>query len=159
MSRLLYLMGASGSGKDSLLDALRQHLPTDVAVAHRYITRPADAGAENHIALSETEFLSAASSVYLPLNGMHTSAAMAWALKSTAGCNWAVMWWSTAHAPIWTSPVSVMVSGCCRCVCRFQTRCWPHVLRNADAKMRRRLPVGFSAPESMPARCPPNAIC
>jgi len=57
MSRLLYLMGASGSGKDSLLDALRQHLPTDVAVAHRYITRPADAGAENHIALSETEFI------------------------------------------------------------------------------------------------------
>ncbi|MEN4908308.1 ribose 1,5-bisphosphokinase [Rahnella bonaserana] len=57
MSRLLYLMGASGSGKDSLLDALRQHLPTDVAVAHRYITRPADAGSENHIALSEAEFI------------------------------------------------------------------------------------------------------
>lgn len=57
MSRLLYLMGASGSGKDSLLDALRQHLPSDVAVAHRYITRPADAGSENHIALSEAEFI------------------------------------------------------------------------------------------------------
>ena len=50
-------MGASGSGKDSLLDALRQHLPANVAVAHRYITRPASAGAENHIALSETEFI------------------------------------------------------------------------------------------------------
>jgi len=57
MSRLLYLMGASGSGKDSLLDALRQHLPAGVAVAHRYITRPADAGSENHIALSEVEFI------------------------------------------------------------------------------------------------------
>ena len=57
MSRLLYLMGASGSGKDSLLDALRQHLPADVAVAHRYITRPADAGSENHIALSDAEFI------------------------------------------------------------------------------------------------------
>ncbi|UHM92687.1 ribose 1,5-bisphosphokinase [Rahnella victoriana] len=57
MSRLLYLMGASGSGKDSLLDALRQHLPANVAVAHRYITRPADAGSENHIALSEAEFI------------------------------------------------------------------------------------------------------
>jgi len=57
MSRLLYLMGASGSGKDSLLDALRQHLPAGVAVAHRYITRPADAGSENHIALSEAEFI------------------------------------------------------------------------------------------------------
>lgn len=57
MSRLLYLMGASGSGKDSLLDALRQHLPDNVTVAHRYITRPADAGSENHIALSEAEFM------------------------------------------------------------------------------------------------------
>lgn len=57
MGRLLYLMGASGSGKDSLLDALRQHLPADVTVAHRYITRPADSGCENHIALSEAEFV------------------------------------------------------------------------------------------------------
>lgn len=57
MGRLLYLMGASGSGKDSLLDALRQHLPADVTVAHRYITRHADSGCENHIALSEAEFV------------------------------------------------------------------------------------------------------
>lgn len=57
MSRLLYLMGASGSGKDSLLEALRRELPAGVAVAHRYITRAADAGCENHIALSEAEFI------------------------------------------------------------------------------------------------------
>lgn len=57
MSRLLYLMGASGSGKDSLLEALRRDLPAGVAVAHRYITRPADTGCENHIALSEAEFI------------------------------------------------------------------------------------------------------
>lgn len=55
--RLFYVMGASGVGKDSLLAFLRQAGdPTRAAVAHRYITRPAEAGAENHIALSEAEF-------------------------------------------------------------------------------------------------------
>ncbi|WP_437612541.1 ribose 1,5-bisphosphokinase [Erwinia sp. V71] len=57
MARLIWLMGASGSGKDSLLQALRDTEPEGVMVAHRYITRPANAGGENHIALSETEFL------------------------------------------------------------------------------------------------------
>ncbi|MBP2167304.1 ribose 1,5-bisphosphokinase [Erwinia toletana] len=57
MARLIWLMGASGSGKDSLLNALREQPPEGIMVAHRYITRPADAGGENHIALSETEFL------------------------------------------------------------------------------------------------------
>ncbi|MGC6388079.1 ribose 1,5-bisphosphokinase [Ewingella sp. S1.OA.A_B6] len=56
MTVLVYLMGASGSGKDSLLDALRHALPPGVIVAHRYITRPADAGAENHIALRDDEY-------------------------------------------------------------------------------------------------------
>lgn len=56
MARLIWLMGASGSGKDSLLDALRETAPDGVLVAHRYITRAADAGGENHIALSEAEF-------------------------------------------------------------------------------------------------------
>ncbi|GBU13258.1 ribose 1,5-bisphosphokinase [Enterobacterales bacterium] len=56
MGRLVYLMGASGSGKDSLLDALRHALPAGLVVAHRYITRPANAGAENHIALRDDEF-------------------------------------------------------------------------------------------------------
>lgn len=57
-ARLFYLVGASGSGKDSLLRYVREHLPPGAAVvfAHRYITRPADAGGENHIALSATEF-------------------------------------------------------------------------------------------------------
>jgi ribose 1,5-bisphosphokinase len=56
MARLIWLMGASGSGKDSLLDALRETAPAGVLVAHRYITRAADAGGENHVALSEAEF-------------------------------------------------------------------------------------------------------
>lgn len=57
MARLIWLMGASGSGKDSLLQALRECAPPRMMVAHRYITRSASAGGENHIALSEHEFL------------------------------------------------------------------------------------------------------
>ncbi len=57
MARLIWLMGASGSGKDSLLLALRECAPDRVVVAHRYITRSASAGGENHVALSEQEFL------------------------------------------------------------------------------------------------------
>jgi ribose 1,5-bisphosphokinase len=51
-------MGPSGAGKDSVMDRARALLPPDAPVffAHRYITRPADVGGENHIALSEAEF-------------------------------------------------------------------------------------------------------
>lgn len=56
--RLFYVMGASGSGKDTLIRYARERLAdrTDVVFAHRYITRPADSAGENHIALSEGEF-------------------------------------------------------------------------------------------------------
>ncbi|MDF1579814.1 MAG: phosphonate metabolism protein/1,5-bisphosphokinase (PRPP-forming) PhnN [Desulfuromonadales bacterium] len=57
--RLLYVIGASGAGKDSLLNYARQqlkHIPT-IAFAHRYITRPASTDGENHIALSNEEFM------------------------------------------------------------------------------------------------------
>lgn len=55
---LLYVIGASGSGKDSLMRHARTVLAHDsrVVFAHRYITRPQDAGGENHVALSEAEF-------------------------------------------------------------------------------------------------------
>jgi ribose 1,5-bisphosphokinase len=56
MGKIVWLMGPSGSGKDSLLAALRQQENNQLLVAHRYITRAADAGCENHIALSEKEF-------------------------------------------------------------------------------------------------------
>lgn len=55
--RLVYVMGPSGAGKDSLIAYARaaaaelQH----IAFAHRYITRRATAGGENHIELSLAE--------------------------------------------------------------------------------------------------------
>jgi ribose 1,5-bisphosphokinase len=55
---VFYVMGPSGAGKDSVLRFARARLTADrkVAFAHRYITRPAASGDENHIALSDAEF-------------------------------------------------------------------------------------------------------
>ena len=55
---LVYVMGPSGAGKDSVLGRARALLPADAPVvfAHRYITRPADSGGENHVALTRAEF-------------------------------------------------------------------------------------------------------
>lgn len=58
MKNLFYVAGPSGSGKDTVMQWARERLPfaAPVVFAHRYITRPADAGGENHVALSEYEF-------------------------------------------------------------------------------------------------------
>ncbi|NIF20318.1 MULTISPECIES: ribose 1,5-bisphosphokinase [Pantoea] len=65
MARLIWLTGPSGAGKDSLLNALREVPPARLLIAHRYITRAADAGGENHIALTPAEFsLRAASNLF-----------------------------------------------------------------------------------------------
>ncbi|SEQ11154.1 ribose 1,5-bisphosphokinase [Amphritea atlantica] len=58
MSYLFYVAGPSGSGKDSLINGLRDRLGggSSVLFAHRYITRCWQAGGENHVELSEEEF-------------------------------------------------------------------------------------------------------
>ncbi len=56
--RLFYLIGASGTGKDSLLRYLQTHLSPEnrVMFPRRYITRPADAGGEEHIEITAEAF-------------------------------------------------------------------------------------------------------
>ncbi|MGH7955721.1 MAG: phosphonate metabolism protein/1,5-bisphosphokinase (PRPP-forming) PhnN [Opitutaceae bacterium] len=58
MGTLFYVVGASGAGKDSLMTYARARLGgrTPVFFAHRYITRPAEAGGENHVAVTRAEF-------------------------------------------------------------------------------------------------------
>lgn len=58
MPPLYYVIGASGVGKDSLLNYVRQHLAGKqrVLFAHRYVTRPAEPDGENHVVLSRAEF-------------------------------------------------------------------------------------------------------
>ena len=55
---LVYVMGASGVGKDSVLRAARAALRADenIAFAHRYITRAPDPRHENYVALTSAEF-------------------------------------------------------------------------------------------------------
>jgi len=57
-ARLVYVMGPSGAGKDSVLRYARRHLDGryPVVFAHRYITRPTGEDTENYIALSPGEF-------------------------------------------------------------------------------------------------------
>ncbi|WP_213034165.1 phosphonate metabolism protein/1,5-bisphosphokinase (PRPP-forming) PhnN [Acinetobacter sp. ANC 3813] len=54
---LFYLMGPSGSGKDSLIQSAKKHFEGNASLffAHRYITRPIDLN-ENHISLTPAEF-------------------------------------------------------------------------------------------------------
>jgi ribose 1,5-bisphosphokinase len=58
MYKLFYIIGASGVGKDSLMNYARTIIDGAhmVQFAHRYITRPALVGNENHISLTEKEF-------------------------------------------------------------------------------------------------------
>jgi ribose 1,5-bisphosphokinase len=58
MSRLFYVIGASGVGKDTLMNYARTKIngQKPVVFAHRYITRAAGDGSENHVSLSHDEF-------------------------------------------------------------------------------------------------------
>lgn len=55
--RLIYVIGPSGCGKDSVMEYARRYCRGgEAAFAHRYITRPADAGGENHVFVHPDEF-------------------------------------------------------------------------------------------------------
>jgi ribose 1,5-bisphosphokinase len=58
MSTLFYIIGASGAGKDTLMNYARTNLhPSEkVIFSHRYITRPPFFGNENHVYLTPEEF-------------------------------------------------------------------------------------------------------
>lgn len=58
MGKLLYVIGASGAGKDTLMNYARERIngAEKVIFVHRYITRPPFSGNENHVHLTEQEF-------------------------------------------------------------------------------------------------------
>jgi ribose 1,5-bisphosphokinase len=59
MGTLFYVVGASGVGKDTLLNFVKSKITVGekVLFAHRYITRDAFSGGENHVELSKTDFI------------------------------------------------------------------------------------------------------
>lgn len=59
--RLVCVVGPSGAGKDTLIDAACAARP-EIVRARRIITRPADAGGENHDAVDTAEFAARARS-------------------------------------------------------------------------------------------------
>lgn len=75
--RLIYVVGPSGAGKDSVLQGLRDAWG-DMAAAHwarRTITRPAEAGGETHESVSVSDFLrlqeQQAFELHWQANGLH----------------------------------------------------------------------------------------
>lgn len=56
--RFIYVMGASGVGKDAVMGYARAHLDAarNVTFSHRYVTRLAELGHENYVSLSDAEF-------------------------------------------------------------------------------------------------------
>ena len=58
MPQLIYIVGASGVGKDSLMHYARQQINGSIPLvfAHRYITRPVADDSENHVAVTAEEF-------------------------------------------------------------------------------------------------------
>lgn len=149
MGKLIWLMGPSGSGKDSLLAELRLREQTQLLVAHRYITRDATAGNENHIALSEQEFFSRAGQQLFALswhaNGYYYGVGLEIDLWLHAGFDVLVNG-SRAHLP---QRGRAMNRRCCPSVYRFRRRSSASVWKTVAVKTPVKLTPAWRAPPAI----------
>lgn len=99
---LIYVMGPSGAGKDSVLGWMREHWPSHVPVhwAQRTITRVAKAGGEDHEAVDTAEFLQlqeeGAFAMSWQANGLYYGLRHAQLLPRQQGC-WVFVNGSRGH--------------------------------------------------------------
>ena len=153
--KLIWLMGPSGSGKDSLLEVLRQQEHAQLLVAHRYITRPANAGCENHIALSEQEFFTRAGHNLLALswhaNGLYYGVGVEIDLWLHAGFD-VIVNGSRAHL----AQAKVRYGNALLPVCLQVSPPILRACRPAGARTAWRLPPGWNV---LPAMRQKTAIC
>src|SRR5690242_1563652 len=103
--RLVYVIGPSGSGKDSIIAYARERLsavPDAPIFVRRHITRPAESGGEDHIPISRQDFDDGCSSGRFALawrgNGHGYGVDAAIDLKLAAGWH-AVLNGSRAYLP------------------------------------------------------------
>ena len=97
--RLIYLIGPSGAGKDSLLDAARESLAgRGVRIARRVITRSAEAVGEAAHSVSPQAFERLEAQGALPSAGGPTVWRMAFRQRSMSGWRPASRCWSTVRA-------------------------------------------------------------
>jgi ribose 1,5-bisphosphokinase len=103
-TRLVYVIGPSGAGKDSVLDWLRGHLPADLPVhwARRTITKPKAAGGEVHEATDAAGFgrlqSQGAFALAWQANGLHYGVRHA-ELADLAQGHWVLVNGSRGHLP------------------------------------------------------------
>ncbi len=152
---LFYLMGPSGSGKDSLLRALRERLGPDdrIVIAHRYITREADAN-EASVALTPDEFRRRQALGCLALDwhshGLHYGIGIEIEQWLARGLT-VIVNGSREYLPqAWRATRS-----CAPCTCASGRRCWPRGCASVAASRKQRLPAPARAAQAftVPAGC------
>ena len=103
--RLVYVVGPSGAGKDSLLHWLVQHAPahTDIQLARRTVTRPSMAGVEGDEAVDATAFAellrAQAFALHWSANGLQYGIRRHELAALTTGA-WVLVSGSRAHLPV-----------------------------------------------------------